>query len=259
MFFLKFIMSSEYQTSHYSQKSVLYMKGIQKSYGDRLIIKNVDLSFKTGEISAIMGPNGAGKTTSFYMITGIVKPNKGCIYLNNINITDLPIYIRARLGIGYLPQESSLFKTLTTEENILAALECVEKDKAVQKRRVEELIEMFNLSKVTKSLGGVLSGGERRRVEVARCLATNPKFILLDEPFAGVDPVSVEDIEHVIKNLTKQNIGIVMTDHNVRETLKIADRNYIFYDGQVICKGDAQTVLSNSIVREKYLGDGFNK
>ena len=240
------------------EKSVLFMKGVEKSYGDRTIIKGVSLSFTTGEVCSIMGPNGAGKTTSFYMVVGIVKPNVGSIYLNNIEITNLPIYIRARLGIGYLPQESSIFKTLTTEENILCALECVEQNKIKQKQRLEELINMFSLSKVARSLGGVLSGGERRRAEVARCLATNPKFILLDEPFAGVDPVSIEEIETVIKQLAKQNIGVVITDHNVRETLKISDKNYIFYDGYVICKGTAEEVLSNQMVKEKYLGHGFD-
>jgi len=244
--------------SNCKETSVLFMKGVEKSYGDRLIIKGIDLSFKTGQVYAIMGPNGAGKTTSFYMITGIVRPNSGSIFLNNTDITTLPIYIRARLGIGYLPQENSIFKTLTTEQNIMAALECVEGNKQKRKDKLEELINLFNLQKVAKSDGGVLSGGERRRAEVARCLATNPKFILLDEPFAGVDPVSVEDIEEVIKTLAQKNIGVIITDHNVRETLKIADMNYIFYDGKVICKGSAEDVLSNALVREKYLGSGFS-
>jgi lipopolysaccharide export system ATP-binding protein len=240
------------------EESILFMKNIEKYYGDKLVIKNINLSFKTGEICAIMGPNGAGKTTSFYMITGIIKPTKGSIFLNNIDITKLPIYIRARLGIGYLPQENSIFKGLTTKQNILLALECVEKDKKKQKQKLDELIETFHLTKVANSLGGVLSGGERRRTEVARCVATNPKFILLDEPFAGVDPVSVEDVEHLINDLVKKNIGVIITDHNVRETLKIAHRSYIFYDGIVICKGNADDILSNKTVKEKYLGHVFD-
>jgi lipopolysaccharide export system ATP-binding protein len=239
-------------------QSILFAKNIAKNYGKRSILKDVSFHFKTGEVVAILGPNGAGKTTSFYILTGIVQPNYGEIFLDQNNITKLPMYMRARLGLGYLPQESSVFAGLSTRQNILAALELLPISKKAREDRLDELLTMFSLHRVVNSLGIMLSGGERRRLEIARALATNPKFILLDEPFAGVDPVSVDDIKSVIKDLAKQGIGVIITDHNVRETLKIADRSYIFFNGEVICKGQMEAVLSNKVVKEKYLGTSFD-
>jgi lipopolysaccharide export system ATP-binding protein len=239
-------------------QSILFAKNITKSYGKRLILRDISFHFKTGEIVAILGPNGAGKTTSFYILTGITEPNGGFIYIDSNEITHLPMYMRARLGIGYLPQESSIFAGLSVKQNILAALELLRLSKTDQNNRLDELISLFSLHRVVNSLAITLSGGERRRLEIARCLATNPKFILLDEPFAGVDPVSVDDIKSVIKNLASQNIGVIITDHNVRETLKIADRSYIFFDGSIICKGRMDDIINNKIVKEKYLGESFN-
>jgi lipopolysaccharide export system ATP-binding protein len=228
-----------------------------KKYKSRLVVNDVSVEVRQGEIVGLLGPNGAGKTTTFYMIVGLIKPNSGKIYLDEQEITDLPMYRRARLGVGYLAQEASVFRDLTVEENILAPLEMTNLTKAEQRQRVEELIEEFSLTKVRKNLGKVLSGGERRRTEIARALSVRPKFILLDEPFAGVDPLAVEEIQYIVYKLKSKNIGILITDHNVDETLSITDRAYILSEGKILVSDTPENLVVNPIVRKAYLGERF--
>ena len=236
---------------------VLYTENLTKKYKSRTVAKDVSISVSQGECVGLLGPNGAGKTTSFYMIVGMIKPNSGKIFLDDLDITSLPMYKRAQMGIGYLPQEASVFRTLSIEDNLKAVLEMTKLSKDEQKEKLEELISEFNLSHVRKNLGNQLSGGERRRTEIARCLATNPKFILLDEPFAGVDPIAVEDIQAVVSKLKEKNIGILITDHNVHETLSITDRSYLLFSGSVIKSGSAEDLANDEQVRKVYLGQNF--
>lgn len=228
-----------------------------KKYKSRTVANEVSVEVNQGEIVGLLGPNGAGKTTSFYMIVGMVQPNSGKIYLDDKEITNLPMYKRAQLGIGYLPQEASVFRKLSVENNLKAVLEMTNLSKQEQEDKLESLIADFNLNHVRKNLGDQLSGGERRRTEIARCLATNPKFILLDEPFAGVDPIAVEDIQSVVRKLKDRNIGILITDHNVHETLSITDRAYLLFEGRVIKAGSAEDLASDEQVRKVYLGQNF--
>lgn len=237
--------------------STLHVKGLHKSYKKKEVIKGVDFSVSSGETVAILGPNGSGKTTCFYMIVGVVMPNSGNIILDEHDISSLPIHMRARLGISYLPQEPSIFRGLTVEENIMAVLEIIREDKNKRKEVLEELLQEFKIEHLRKSLAISLSGGERRRLEIARCLATNPRFILLDEPFAGVDPVSVKDVIAIISTLKKKGIGVLITDHNVRETLKITDRAYIIYNGKVLVSGEAKKIILNKEAKKYYLGEDF--
>jgi len=228
-----------------------------KRYKDRNVVDGISLKVREGEIVGLLGPNGAGKTTTFYMVVGIVRPDSGDVYLDDKKITNLPIHERAKYGIGYLPQEASIFRKLTVEENILSALQIIKYPKNSIKERCNELIDEFGLEKVRKSYGYALSGGERRRVEIARCLAVNPKYILLDEPFAGIDPISVTDIQNMVFTLKKRGIGVLITDHNVRETLKITDRSYIVFEGKVLAEGDKEHIINHREVVNRYLGEGF--
>lgn len=236
---------------------LLRTENLVKKYGSRYVNSNVSYQVAQGEIVGLLGPNGAGKTTSFYMAVGLVKPNSGKVYIDDHDITNLPMYKRARLGLGYLAQEASVFRDLTVEENILAVLEMTEKPKAEQKRRVEELIEEFHLGHVRKNQGKVLSGGERRRTEIARALAVDPKFILLDEPFAGVDPIATEDIQSIVAQLKHRNIGILITDHDVNATLSITDRAYLLIEGKIFKQGSAEDLANDEHVRRLYLGQNF--
>ena len=236
---------------------ILRSENLNKKYKSRTVANNVSLQVQQGEIVGLLGPNGAGKTTSFYMIVGMVKPNSGKIFLDNIDITKEPMYRRAQLGIGYLPQEASVFRKLSIEDNLYAILEMTKLTKKEQQLKAEKLLDEFGLIHVRKNLGDQLSGGERRRTEIARALATDPKFILIDEPFAGVDPIAVEDIQHVIKKLKEKNIGILITDHNVHETLNITDRAYLLYSGSVIKSGTAEDLANDEQVRKVYLGENF--
>lgn len=236
---------------------ILRTENLVKKYGARLVNDNVSYQVEQGEIVGLLGPNGAGKTTSFYMAVGLVKPNSGKVYLDDSDITNLPMYKRARLGLGYLAQEASVFRTLTVEENIRAVLEMTNLPKADQRQKVEELLEEFHLQHVRKSKGMVLSGGERRRTEIARALAVDPKFILLDEPFAGVDPIAVEDIQSIVAKLKHKNIGILITDHNVNETLSITDRAYLLFEGKILKQGTAEELSEDEVVRRVYLGQNF--
>jgi lipopolysaccharide export system ATP-binding protein len=236
----------------------LRTKNLKKIYKKRTVVNNVSIEINEGEVVGLLGPNGAGKTTTFYMVVGIVDPDGGNIYFYDEDITNLPIYLRSRKGISYLPQESSVFRKMSVYDNIYAALEINFRDKVYIKDRVEELIEDFNLSKVRNSMGYSLSGGERRRVEIARCLATNPKIILLDEPFAGIDPISVVDIQKMIQKLKSIGIGVLITDHNVRETLKITERAYILTDGEVLAAGSPDAIVKNQDVVKRYLGEEFS-
>lgn len=235
----------------------LHTDKITKKYRNRIVADEVCIEVHQGEIVGLLGPNGAGKTTSFYMIVGMIRPNSGRIFLDDLDITPLPMYKRAQLGIAYLPQEASVFRKLSVEDNILAILEMTSLSKEEQKQRLEELLGEFNLHHVRKNLGDQLSGGERRRTEIARALATKPKFILLDEPFAGVDPIAVEDIQTVVKKLKEKNIGVLITDHNVHETLSITDRAYLLYSGKVIKSGTAEDLANDEMVRKVYLGQNF--
>ncbi len=235
----------------------LYTENIEKKYGKRTVVKGVSINVNQGEIVGLLGPNGAGKTTSFYMIVGLIKPNAGKVLLDGVDITNLPMYKRAQKGIGYLPQESSVFRQLSIEDNIKAVLEMSSYSKLEQEERLESVLDEFGLQKIRKSLGVQLSGGERRRTEIARALAINPKFILLDEPFAGVDPIAVEDIQRIVAKLKEKNIGILITDHNVHETLTITDRAYLLYEGKILESGTAEELASNPEVRQKYLGENF--
>jgi len=222
-----------------------------------MVVKGVSLSVNQGEIVGLLGPNGAGKTTTFYMVVGFIKPNEGRVFLDGDEITDLPMYKRAKRGIGYLPQEPSVFRKLSVEDNIKAVLEMMSYSKEEQRDRLEQLIDEFSLEKVRKSRGDTLSGGERRRTEIARALATDPKFILLDEPFAGIDPIAVEDIQYIVAKLRTKNIGILITDHNVQETLSITDRAYLMFEGNILKAGTAEELAADEMVRKVYLGKNF--
>ncbi len=236
---------------------ILKAENIQKKYGKRTVVKGVSFNVRQGEIVGLLGPNGAGKTTSFYMIVGLIKPNGGRVFLAEEDITKLPMYKRAQMGIGYLPQEVSVFRKLSVEDNIAAILEMMKLTKKEQKKKLEDLIEEFGLQQVRKNLGHNLSGGEKRRTEIARALASNPKFILLDEPFAGVDPIAVEDIQTIVSKLKDKNIGILITDHNVQETLSITDRAYLLFEGEILKAGTAEELAADEQVRRVYLGQNF--
>jgi lipopolysaccharide export system ATP-binding protein len=236
---------------------ILRSEHLIKKYKSRIVVNNVSVEVNQGEIVGLLGPNGAGKTTSFYMIVGLVKPNEGKIFLNDEDITQLPMYKRAKKGVGYLAQEASVFRHLTVEENILSVLEMSGRPKAAQRAKVEELLEEFSLTHVRKNLGIVLSGGERRRTEIARALAVDPKFVLLDEPFAGVDPIAVEEIQSIVAKLKTKNIGILITDHNVNETLSIVDRAYLLFEGRILKSGTAEELAADEQVRRVYLGKHF--
>ncbi len=236
---------------------ILHTDNIIKKYGKRTVVKGVSVSVNQGEIVGLLGPNGAGKTTSFYMIVGLIKPNEGHVYLDDKEITREPMYRRAQLGIGYLAQEASVFRSMSVEDNIKSVLEFTPLNKAEQDAKLNSLLDEFGLQHIRKSTGIQLSGGERRRTEIARCLAANPKFILLDEPFAGVDPIAVEDIQTIVKKLKDKNIGILITDHNVHETLKITDRAYLLFEGSVLKSGSAEDLASDEHVRRVYLGRNF--
>ena len=235
----------------------LSAKGLHKRYGKRWVVRDVDLDVKKGEIVGLLGPNGAGKTTSFYMITGMIKPTKGKIYLDKNNITDRAMYQRSRSGIGYLSQEPSIFGKLTVEDNLRLVLEMTNLSKDAQEEKVEKLLNDLSIQHIRKNKGNNLSGGERRRVEISRSLAIDPDFILLDEPFAGVDPIAVEDIQSIVKSLKERNIGVLITDHNVRETLRICDRAYIIKDGEILKLGTPEVIAEDPQVREVYLGEHF--
>lgn len=235
----------------------LSAKNLMKSYGGRQVVKDVSLEVNQGEIVGLLGPNGAGKTTSFYMIVGLIKPNGGSIHLDDKDITKYPMYKRAQHGIGYLAQEASVFRKLSIEDNILSVLQMTKMSKKEQHDKMESLIDEFSLGHIRKSRGDLLSGGERRRTEIARALATNPNFILLDEPFAGVDPVAVEDIQRIVAQLTKKNIGILITDHNVQETLAITDRTYLMFEGKILKAGKPEELAEDEMVRKVYLGQNF--
>ncbi len=238
-------------------KLVLSTDNLVKKYGKRTVVNHVSINVTQGEIVGLLGPNGAGKTTTFYMTVGLVQPNEGRIFLNDLDITKYPVYKRAQNGIGYLAQEASVFRKLSVEDNIRAVLEMTPTTKEYQKDKLESLISEFRLQKVRKNLGDRLSGGERRRTEIARCLAIDPKFIMLDEPFAGVDPIAVEDIQSIVYKLKEKNIGILITDHNAPETLSITDRAYLLFDGRILFQGSSEELAENPIVREKYLGRNF--
>ncbi|MGF6906314.1 LPS export ABC transporter ATP-binding protein [Fusobacterium sp. PH5-44] len=235
----------------------LVAQGLTKSYKKRKVVDKVDVEVKKGEIVGLLGPNGAGKTTTFYMVTGIVRPDSGTVYCDNENITEYPMYKRANLGIGYLAQEPSVFRNLTVEENILAVLEMKSVSEKGKKEIMEKLLEEFKLTHVRKSLGYSLSGGERRRIEIARTIANNPSFILLDEPFAGVDPIAVEDIQEIVRYLKKIGLGILITDHNVRETLMITEKAYIMAQGKILVSGSPREIVNNEAARKIYLGEKF--
>ncbi len=236
---------------------LLHTEEIRKSYKGRKVVDGVTVKVNQGEIVGLLGPNGAGKTTSFYMTVGLVKPDSGKVFLDDLDITGYPMYKRAQMGLGYLPQEISVFRKLSVEDNILAILELTNLTKAAQKERLEQLLEEFSLTHVRKNLGNRLSGGEKRRTEIARALATNPKFVLLDEPFAGVDPIAVEDIQSIISDLKRKNIGVLITDHNVQETLSITDRAYLLFEGKILKSGTAEELASDEQVRRVYLGQNF--
>ena len=240
-----------------SAGSILRAEGLVKRYGKRTVVNDVNINVRQGEIVGLLGPNGAGKTTSFYMTTGLIVPNAGHIFIDDQEITGFPVYKRARAGIGYLPQEASVFRKLSVEDNIMAVLEMTGKPRQYQTEKLEALIKEFRLEKVRKNKGDQLSGGERRRTEIARCLAIEPKFIMLDEPFAGVDPIAVEDIQHIVWQLKYRNIGILITDHNVHETLNITDRAYLLFEGRILFQGSPEELAANRIVKEKYLGTNF--
>jgi lipopolysaccharide export system ATP-binding protein len=236
---------------------LLRAENIVRRYGQRTVVRGVSFEVKQGEIVGLLGPNGAGKTTSFYMVTGLVKPNEGHVYLDDTDITNEPMYRRAQLGVGYLPQEASVFRTLSIQDNIKAVLEMTKLSKKEQAEKLETLLDEFGLAHKRTFIGNTLSGGERRRTEIARALATDPKFILLDEPFAGVDPIAVEDIQKIVYQLKMRNIGVLITDHNVQETLSITDRAYLLYDGSILKAGTAEELAADEQVRKVYLGQNF--
>lgn len=235
----------------------LKVEHLRKSYRKRVVIREVGLELKRGEVVALLGPNGSGKTTSFYAIAGLIVPEGGRVSIDGQDVTTMPMYRRAKLGIGYLPQEMSIFRGLSVEDNIMAILDITYKSRAKRRERLEELLSEFSIEHLRRAPALALSGGERRRVEIARCLAADPKYLLLDEPFAGVDPISVGDIRHLVADLKKRRIGVLITDHNVRETLEIVDRAYILHDGKVLMSGSPDEVVENENVRRVYLGDGF--
>ncbi len=236
---------------------ILRTEHLVKKYGKRIVVNDVSIQLEQGEIVGLLGPNGAGKTTTFYMTTGLITANQGEIFLNDVDITGLPMYERAKKGIGYLPQEASVFRKMTVEDNIASVLEMTTFSKQYQKEKLEQLIQEFNLGHVRKNLGDRLSGGERRRTEIARCLAIEPKFVMLDEPFAGVDPIAVQEIQDVVWRLKDKNIGILITDHNVDETLMITDRAYLLFEGRILFHGTPEELAANPIVRKNYLGRDF--
>ncbi len=238
-------------------KATLSCSGLKKIYNKREVVKSSSIEVKQGEIVGLLGPNGAGKTTTFYMIVGLVRPDGGDVFLDAQNITRLPMYKRARLGIGYLPQEPSVFRNMTVEENILSVLEFTSLSKSARLEKTGRMLEELNIAPIRKSMGYALSGGERRRTEIARALALNPKFILLDEPFAGVDPIAVEDIQQIVEGLIKRNIGVLITDHNVHETLSITSHAYLLFDGSIFMHGTPEEIAANPEVRKMYLGEKF--
>lgn len=238
-------------------KKILSVKNLEKSYGKKKVIRDVSLKISQGEVVGLLGPNGAGKTTCFYMIVGLVDVSAGNIFIDHIDATCMPMYQRARLGVSYLPQEASIFRGMNVEENILSILEISEANATKRKEKLEELLAEFSITHIRKSHALSLSGGERRRVEIARALATNPSFILLDEPFAGVDPIAVNDIRKMVSHLKNRGIGVLITDHNVRETLSIVDRGYIVYDGTILASGSKEEIVANEQVRKVYLGEDF--
>jgi len=235
----------------------LKSKNIQKVYGHRRVVKGVDIKVKSGEIVGLLGPNGAGKTTSFYMLVGFIEPTEGNVFIDDTDVTSLPMFERARHGLGYLAQEPTIFKGLTVEENLLAVLERTEKDKKKRHSMVDELLEEFGITKLAKQKAWTLSGGEKRRMEIARCMISNPKIILLDEPFVGIDPITVSDLRQMIFKLKEKGIGVLITDHNVRETLPITERAYLIYDGKILTEGNQNTLLNNPDARRVYLGEDF--
>jgi len=241
-----------------SEKSSIRAEHLIKRYSKRTVVNDVSLELNEGEIVGLLGPNGAGKTTSFYMMVGMVKPSEGNVYLNDRRITSMAMYRRARLGVSYLPQEASIFRKLSVENNILAILQLQSMKRSERKEKLEQLLEDFRITHIRKSKGYMLSGGERRRCEIARALASNPKFIFLDEPFAGIDPITVEEIMHLVKKLKEKGIGVLITDHNVHETLSITDRAYILIDGKIFCSGSAEEIAQNEEVRKRYLGETFS-
>lgn len=247
----------EMNVTAFSDTLELRTEGLFKKYGKRTVVNDVSFNVRQGEIVGLLGPNGAGKTTSFYMTTGLVVPNAGRIYLGNEEITNYPVYKRAKAGIGYLAQEASVFRKMTVEDNIASVLEMTGESKSYREDKLEELIKKFRLQKVRRNYGDQLSGGERRRTEIARCLAIDPKFIMLDEPFAGVDPIAVEDIQFIVWELKDLNIGILITDHNVEETLCITDRAYLLFEGKILFQGTPEELASNQVVRDKYLTNSF--
>jgi lipopolysaccharide export system ATP-binding protein len=247
----------EQRLLHPGGEGWLTVHDVKKSYKKRLVVRGVSLALRRGESVGLLGPNGAGKTTVFYMITGLVPADAGTITIDGQDVTRLPMYRRARLGIGYLPQEASIFRGLSVEQNIMAVLELVERNKKARREQLDSLLEEFHITRLRKSPSIALSGGERRRCEIARALASRPSFILLDEPFAGIDPIAVGDIQHLVRHLTDRGIGVLITDHNVRETLSLIDRAYIIYDGQVLTQGKPEEIITNEDVRRVYLGDMF--
>lgn len=249
--------AEQVQEEPQDEPMVLRAEGLVKRYGNRTVVNDVSINVKQGEIVGLLGPNGAGKTTSFYMTTGLIVPNAGHIYLNDKEITKYPVYKRARAGIGYLAQEASVFRKMSVEDNLMAVLEMTDLSRDEQVEKLESLIKEFRLQKVRKNIGDRLSGGERRRCEIARCLAISPKFIMLDEPFAGVDPIAVEDIQQIVWKLKYRNIGILITDHNVQETLSITDRAYLLFEGRILFQGSPEELAANKVVREKYLSNSF--
>lgn len=251
-----YLWNAAYFCSHFIAMQ-LRAEHLIKQYKSRKVVNDVSIEVNQGEIVGLLGPNGAGKTTTFYMVVGLIKADQGRIFLDDTELTKLPMYKRAQYGIGYLPQEASVFRDLTVEENVLSILEMTNLPKEEQHQRLETLIEEFSLGKVRKNKGSVLSGGERRRTEIARALAVNPKFILLDEPFAGVDPIAVEDIQAIVKKLVEKNIGVLITDHNVHETLTITDRAYLLFEGKILKAGTAEELAADEIVRKVYLGQNF--
>jgi lipopolysaccharide export system ATP-binding protein len=244
-------------TAPRNSHNTLAARGLKKTFGTRTVVNNIDIDLAAGEVAGLLGPNGAGKTTTFYMVVGLCRPDSGEITMNGEPITRLPVFMRARKGLSYLPQEPSVFRQLTVEQNLLAILETIEETRELQRQRAEELMNEFRITHIAKSKGYALSGGERRRVEIARALAAEPRFVLLDEPFAGVDPISVLDIQRIIRHLASRGIGILITDHNVRETLGICGRAYILNDGAMIAEGTPGEILANQQVRQVYLGEGF--
>lgn len=237
---------------------MLEIKEVGKKYGNRLVLRKASMTLKKGEIVGLLGPNGAGKTTCFYIISGLIKPDYGSVILDGYDITKLPMYRRAQLGIGYLPQESSVFRGLTVAQNIMAVLEISENNIEEREKRLEELLAEFSITHLREVLSINLSGGERRRVEIARAIAAKPEYILLDEPLAGIDPIAISDIRNLIYHLKDKNIGVLITEHNVRETLEIVDRSYVIYDGEVLVEGTKKEIISHEMVRRVYLGEGFN-